>query len=607
MKVLKIFVIVVLVFILILGIAIFIFIKSFDLDQYKDLITEHISESLHRQVVIEELKFKVTASKGIVLEAIDINIEDLLSMESAYLQVSVEKYLADREVHVSKVTLHKPNINVVMSELADLKAMAKGNEVSISEVNKKSDTKSKDLMSDLLIKDVSIREGIVHYVDDVSAQPLDIKITNLHASISDFSFNRSFSYTLKCSVFPEAKLSMKTAGKAIVYSGNEKVRLHDMEMEIILNKIPLQQVYRNVPDMAASGLEYISQGQLLLNIDQILMEKGAIHEITASGDLSEAQIHLKQIQSPIKIDAEFQADEVNAEILQYNVALADGYIKGKGKVDGYQSTQKFALEAQMEKINLRGLIDWSNAPMTIAGIVDGNISMQGRGWDEVALTNNLTGKGQFAIQEGKLVDYNLLKTVLDQLSVFPNFVDDLRTNLSQAYQGRLDETDTLLNEVSLTVQIAAGRVVMDDVKVNADGFVYAAKGDMDLQQKADIESSFYIAEDLSSSMIKTEEELTALLDEYKQIHIPFQRYKGPLMKYKPLPDIVDLLKQSMRNRGEDELRKALRKAFDIEEEPKQEENTMDTDQPLTDKTDKQDVSTEEVLIETLIETLPIFK
>jgi hypothetical protein len=94
------------------------------------------------------------------------------------------------------------------------------------------------------------------------------------------------------------------------------------------------------------------------------------------------------------------------------------------------------------------------------------------------------------------------------------------------------------------------------------------------------------------------------------MHIPFKSYRGPATKLMMLPDIENLSKLAVQNKGKQELRKAIFKALDLEEineSPSSQPPPGAQPAPSTDASSSEnssdDLRPEEVLIESVLEAI----
>ena len=614
MKYIKSLIIVFCLFTLIFAGVVFYFVKTFDVNKYKSKIEFHLSDALKRPVTIDEIELNISLSKGLSFELKDLIIDDLLEVESTYFLFDIDKYMNGRDIVVDEVILKSPHIQITQTEKKKKKAKLYDDEVDISDLDddgggeQGSDSlKGRNKLVDFTIQKIEIIDGSLQYLDYSGETQKKVNVDHLNIEVIDFSFNKSFQYNVAGSMLSDKDKVFELDGKATYYSLNNKIRLHDNQFNIYLGELSIDQLLQEVPSLASSGLEYISDGQLTLNVEQLLVEEGQIAEITGDGLLSETSIRLNHIQTAIEINSEFDFDQKDIKLNELNINLADGTIAAIGEVKDYLSTVQFKFESDLNGVDITQLINQDDLPFTVSGLLQGNMDLSGQGFDEIALKNYLNGKGQITFEDGKLIDFNLLEFVIEKLSTFPRFAEKLQAELSEFYREKLEQEDTIINEGEVVVKIAAGRLVLNRIQLDADGFVYSAKGDLDFNHNLDLTSSFYLAEDLSQSMIRAQEELSALLDEYQQLKIPFKRYQGKIEDFKPVPDINHLIKQGIQNRGKQELKKALYKALDIDAQAPPEANGDQQAEQNLNEAPQREVTPEEILIENVLEVLPIFQ
>ena len=95
----------------------------------------------------------------------------------------------------------------------------------------------------------------------------------------------------------------------------------------------------------------------------------------------------------------------------------------------------------------------------------------------------------------------------------------------------------------------------------------AASGNLGLDQNLVLAADLFIPTDLATSMISSVPELSYLSDTSGRIHIPFKPYQGKLQNTGLYPDVEELARKVLQNRGKEELKRAIFRALDIEETP----------------------------------------
>jgi hypothetical protein len=218
------------------------------------------------------------------------------------------------------------------------------------------------------------------------------------------------------------------------------------------------------------------------------------------------------------------------------------------------------------------------------------------------------------VRNGRIKDINLLKAALNKISFIPNLASEVESKLPQRYKEKLKAKDTVLEKVNIDTMVSEGIMFIKKAEVIADGFSLLANGQVDFKQDLALNADLYVPPDLSESMVAASQELKYFLDNSKRIHIPLRSYRGPLSRFKTYPDVEDLGKEVLRNRGKQELKRVLFKALDIDEETSEgaaadggssQQGAVSED--LEALPEKSQPSSEDQLIDNILDMIPVFK
>lgn len=635
MKFIKTLFIILIVLVVLIVVAGAVFIKTVDVNKYKGQITQQMSNALQKPVTIDRIDFNPSLS-GVRLEIVDMNIEGLARVNSTYLMVDLMKYITTKTVVVPKVIIKSPQIRFDTAdapigggasvtggskiELSDQKSskgllssdpLASDGASSSDGQTAYSSQKSTGQIPDFNIETIRIENGSLEYIDSKAAKPMQVSVRNLDVEIKNLSLNKAFPYKLSCALFSADKDTIELSGNAMYNAQSGEVNIADLVINVFPGRMSMDEIVKSVPDLAQAGLKEISDGTIQLNLkDVLLTAAGMPKRVSIDGQLDDLKLVLDALKGPVVLDAKFIVEDSQIQISQADISVANGKIQTKGAIQDYLADMKYQFDSQIEGIDLPELVDQEALPVRMEGKAQGNISIAGNGIDPNVALANLSGGGQVNVVDGRLMDINLLKVVLNNISFFPNFAAKLSENLSDKYKSRLEDTNTVLNDVTLAFKLGGGRVEIEKVQLEADGFVYSAQGNMDFEQNLVLNSAFKFSKDLSDTMLKTEAETKNLMDQNGQINFPFRKYQGKAEKYKPIPDATGLLKQGIQNqiqRGKGELLNLLKKELDIKEEPAKVPENGAEEGSAPAEAEAKEPSTEEVLIESVVDSLPFFK
>jgi len=209
------------------------------------------------------------------------------------------------------------------------------------------------------------------------------------------------------------------------------------------------------------------------------------------------------------------------------------------------------------------------------------------------------------VTEGKLTNINVLKVVLDKMSMIPDLVDKVEKNLPEKYKKKLQDKDTPIERVEIDATVKNGSLVVTDAQVTSDTFLLTGKGTIGFDQTVALDTSLAIPEDLSTSMVTSADNLKFLLDRKGQIMIPV-KVSGKVSSPRFFPDLEYLGKRIIATRGREELNKFLDKVLDKDAEggqaaPAQDAQGQPAQQPAQPQQEEE--SSEKELIDNILDSI----
>lgn len=251
---------------------------------------------------------------------------------------------------------------------------------------------------------------------------------------------------------------------------------------------------------------------------------------------------------PFSAQAAFLSDEKNIRI------------NGRTNI----AKQDYDFEAELKDIKIQELIAQFKSTLKAEGVVSFKMAARGKGFTEQALQSNLSGNGVLSLQEPTLKDINILRTVLDKISVIPGLSEKIEQSLSERFKQKLTQEDTVLQDINLPFTIANGRLIAKDAVLSADEFVFKGEGQIGFDTAFSLEGSFLIPAELSSAMTSAVSELEYLLNNDKQIYIPL-RITGKASDVKFSVDTEYIAKRLLVDQAKKQIFKALDKALGTQE------------------------------------------
>ena len=237
-------------------------------------------------------------------------------------------------------------------------------------------------------------------------------------------------------------------------------------------------------------------------------------------------------------------------------SIGQGVINATGVIDDYLSGQEYSFEADAKNLAIQGAIE---------GIASGKMKLKGRGFSPQALKSTLSGEGSVSVTQVKLRNINVLRTVLDKISVIPVLAQKVERGLPERYKQKLEDKDTTLSDIKLPVMLLNGQLAVNNAVIEADEFIFYGSGEVGFDSAYTVEGSFLIPQELSASMVTQVPELQYLLNTDNQIYIPL-KISGRAGQPNFIVDSGYITKQLLINQAKQQLLKALDKAAGSKEQ-----------------------------------------
>ncbi|OGX07266.1 MAG: hypothetical protein A2Z88_06245 [Omnitrophica WOR_2 bacterium GWA2_47_8] len=591
MKTLKIILIIVVVLFVIFSAALFIFVKTFDANRFKRPIMDAVRVSTGRDAQIGNiaLDFSVLSGVKLVIDRVSMSDdpafskENFLEVQKVQLDVDVNAFLTQRKVSVGSIELISPKVVIIrnpdnklnIQQFKPLPVPESKQERGAAEAAAIPDpaptavqpatlpANLEQNLALLLVKRLKIQGGQVIFVDKARDPSAQVQVQNIDLSVDDLSLIEPFKFQLQAAAAGPTQ-NIHVNGTARVDMKDLQARLDDVKVDVDLNESLFNAVQPYVRDISLNDLVPSLSGNLNIVITQAVVGQQGLSVLNSHGALSGGKIVLKDLSSPLdNIKAEFEASESDVKLNSFSFNLGSGEVKGEGKIFDYLKTQNFQFLSTISGLKVGEMIAPPKIPVTLEGGISGQAKLTGQGFDPYML-KTLTGEIQLDLKGGKIVDINVLKFILDKISMIPDMAERLDRSLPEKYKDLLNQKGTLFKDLNLKAGIIDGKIMIPQTALASDGFYIAFQGEMDLENNASLSAAFSIEPDLSASMVEAVPELGLLSDEDKEIFIPLTPYQGKINKLILYPDLSYLGKRIMVNKGKEQLQKVLEKVFDRE-------------------------------------------
>lgn len=630
---------VLLIVIVLLFLGLVIFLKTLDLNRFKDRITRQIGASLGRDAAMRHISFNFSVVGGAALDISGFSVMDhpafstepMFYVDAAHLDIDLLSLVFKREILVSRVELNSPKLNLIRNSAGEINLQQFKRPAKSETENGKKDVpaapagplpgeaskkETKSLaFGTMLVRAIRVTDGAFIFTDRTASPPVTIPVTRLELQVSNLSLDAPFPFEAGASLW-SGRRNIGLKGLARIDAGQRQVRVDDLKMQTDLSELSPERIYEGVPALKEAGFKGGTAGRLAVDIHQAVVGGEGLLALSSEGRLSDGKVQFDGLPVPVeRLNMRFEMTESDAVIKEAAMPLASGELRMSGRIMDYPKEQRFLAELVLNDVRLSELTAQMDFPAKVEGRLYGSFKVNGKGMNEDALKASLAGEGTVGIKEGRVADVNLLKLVLSKISFIPNLVSRIEENLPDTSKEKLKAKDTILEKAEMDARIRDRALRLNRAELNADGFLVTAAGRLDFEQNLSLEAGFTIPADLSAGMAAAVPELGYFLDDRGRIHIPFKPYTGKLARLRMYPDVEDLGKEIIRNRGKEELKKVIFKALDLdgrssgEEEPRGEGPSPAQPAGDGDATPppEREPSPEEVIIENILDMIPVFK
>jgi len=204
----------------------------------------------------------------------------------------------------------------------------------------------------------------------------------------------------------------------------------------------------------------------------------------------------------------------------------------------------------------------SKAADTVRGQLTGQVRVAGRGDTFDKIKPTLSGNGQMAVANGKLIGVNIAAQAIRKVQGVPGIDSLITPTIVARHPALFSSPDTDLRELSLTFAIQGPRITSHDIKATTPDYSATADGWFDLDKNIDMKAHLLLSQELSREIMSQKKNVVYLANEQKEIDIPVQ-ISGQLPKPSVQPDIQFLAQRAaghlVQKQGEKFLNKFLGK------------------------------------------------
>ncbi len=553
----------VLAVLLIAGVSIFLL--TFDVNRFRPFIIQKIEETLGGQAKLGGLSLGWRGGVAFEVKNLSVypknalnNSEPSLHFDRASAVVDLAPLL-QKNIEVSSVLLTRPS--VILERKPDGSVYLAGLEPKKREEKAQApaaETKEAEFV--FSVNSFRIKDGNVDFYDPINNKPKHLSIRALDLTVTSFSLKKPFSFEAKAAIF-SGQQNIFLDGHFRLPQGNKPAVLRDFSVKTDLSGLDLRELSETFPDFGKAGIRHLA-GNLQINIDELGFVNNIAREFAIRAALTKGRLALNNIPSSFEdVTTDFLVEGDRATIRNFSAGFAKGTIKIAGVVNGLSApSPQLTLKAALENLSLQTL-----APKTSAQgpEVAGRLSIffeggaSGMGWPEISRT--LSGQGRLLLNEGAILNFNLLREVFSRLSMIPGAQEKLNAGLPQNYQAKLNDRNTILQPMDVPFVINQGSLFFDNLQIATDYSVLNGRGRVGLDGAVEIGSVLRISPELSDASARSVNELQYLMNQRGELEMPLQ-IQGNLPNVKILPDMNYIGQKVLATKGQELISNLLTKS-----------------------------------------------
>ncbi|MBN2453104.1 MAG: hypothetical protein JXB40_02425 [Candidatus Omnitrophica bacterium] len=221
----------------------------------------------------------------------------------------------------------------------------------------------------------------------------------------------------------------------------------------------------------------------------------------------------------------------------FSARMASGSLSGSMEIKDLLAVPRTALRFIIE---VEGIKSFVLAVFGKNQAMDGNArftfdgTMSGKTWPEISKT--LTGKGEFYLDRGVMVDTNVLRQSLSALTIFPGLPEEVKEYVPAPIRQSLGDNDTLIKPLRQPYTIEGGYVILPGVNLATDAFDLRGNAKSSLTGDISGKGVIRFAGSVSAAMIKAVPEMRYITDSEGLVEVPMA-FKGGQDNFKVIPDL----------------------------------------------------------------------
>ncbi len=516
-----------LVLILIIAAAIGIFLATFNADRYRPILTENISKALGRPVDLGKLSLVWNNGFAIHAEALAVysdasKKEASLKLKGANAFVEFAPLLQKR-LEISTLVVQAPVVYLERSVNGQIGL--KGITLpQPSTSGSSSSSASSGQVFGFSMKKIHIEDAEIHFVDSSAQPPLHLSVLNLDADVLGFSVTEPFSVAAKAGLFDERQ-NVSAQAKIMLPSGSDPGYAEDVIISTDLSLLNWKEISKAVPALASSGLQGLPTGKLRQTAKRVSFDPNTLGSLQANLKWEDGSIQHQAIKSPIEnIDLSLSLKGPDLVMDSFDAKFAKGSIKATALLQQYRTQPQTSIRWASRDLAIDELTPAAANPN--APKLSGRLSLDfegqalGMAWPQISQT--LSGQGQLTLKDGVLLNYNVLREVIQKISIIPGAEDMIKNRLPGIYKAKLNEPSTILKPLTLPFQMQNGQMIFNQFGFDTDFLAIRGAGQVGLDKTVQAGCVVLLDRDLTAAIVASVPQTQLIVNANGNLEIPIK-------------------------------------------------------------------------------------
>ncbi len=518
-----------------------VFLATFDADRYKGVIIETLEKSLGEKVSIGHIGLGWRGGLAFEISNLAISPDELaqrtpgIKLESASAQIRLLPLLK-KDVQITSFRLDRPSIKA--ERLSDGTLLLGGIDFS-----KKTGSApapggaaggAEKTPFKFSVDSIRIRDGNFAFIDRTGALAAPVEVNDLDLDVKNFSLTEPFSFEAAASVFGRGQ-NVKLSGRARIGKDGAATQIENFVVRTDLSELDTAKLSALLP--ALRELKSRPEGLLTAEVEYLELAPGALATAKGRMTLKKGKLAFAAMESPVEdIDLAASFAHYEAVVDHLSARTAGGQIKLAGKVSGLDADPVLTLRGSAAGLSLAELVRAANpdAPQLNGHVnVDFEGQAQGLAWQSISRT--LNGRARVRMDDGVLLNYNLLRELISKISMIPGAESAFQTNFPQIYQQRMNERSTVLRPLDLQARIVNGIFVFQELRIDTDYALINGAGQVGLDRRLDVRANLIVNQEISRAAAGAFNPVQLLFNNAGEIVIPLTM-QGMLPQIRVLPD-----------------------------------------------------------------------